>query len=76
MRKSTHFLQDQTIVDLTKHLSVYNDYKLEWASTRYVSGTIRSIMKRVPMHEPWIQHENLAPAEQNQTSTDREVGGE
>jgi predicted chitinase len=29
----------------------------------YKAGNITSIMQRVPMHEPWDQHENINPAE-------------
>lgn len=75
-RTAEEAVKADTIIDLTKHISAFNDYKLTWSESKYISGTIKSIMKRVPMHEPWIQHENLAPVEQNQTSTDREVGGE
>ena len=63
-----------TIQDLITHNTVFVDYNLEWASTKYQSGTVKTIMKRVPMHEPWILHENFAPLEQNQTATDREIG--
>lgn len=27
----------------------------------YQSGTVASFMQRIPMHEPWVQHENIAP---------------
>ena len=65
-----------TIADLITHQNVFTDYRLEWKDSKYISGSIKSIMKRVPMHEPWAQHENQAPTLQNQTSTDREVGKE
>jgi len=62
------------ISDLITHNNVFTDYKLEWSSTRYFSGTVKSIMKRIPMHEPWAQHENNSPELQNQKNTDREIG--
>jgi hypothetical protein len=45
----------------------------DWATTRYISGTVSSIMRRVPMHEPWAQHENQAPDQLTPDKTDREV---
>jgi hypothetical protein len=35
-------------------------------------GKITSIMKRIPNHEPWPQHENLDPLFMTPSSTDRE----
>lgn len=32
----------------------------EWA-VRYEKGTIKTILGRVPMHEPWQKHENIDP---------------
>jgi hypothetical protein len=43
-----------------------------WADARYQSGTVDSIMKRVPMHEPWLLHENQAPAQVTPDNTDRD----
>jgi hypothetical protein len=40
---------------------------------KYQSGKISSIMRRIPMHEPWLQHENQAPALQTPAGTDRET---
>ena len=39
----------------------------------YQAGKLNSIMKRIPMHEPWPQHENLAPDQQRPANTDRET---
>lgn len=39
---------------------------------KYQSGTISSIMKRIPMHEPWPLHENQAPDQLGPDNTDRE----
>lgn len=38
-------------------------------------GKITSIMKRIPNHEPWPQHENLDPTAMTPAITDREVTG-
>jgi hypothetical protein len=43
-----------------------------WKS-KYQQGTIDSILKRIPMHEPWILHENLAPNLLTPENTDREA---
>lgn len=42
-------------------------------SNRYQSSSIESIMKRIPMHEPWTLHENQAPTFLTPDNTDREV---
>jgi hypothetical protein len=47
--------------------------KKDWATTRYQSGTIKSLMKRIPMHEPWPLHENQAPDQLKPENTDRDV---
>ena len=39
---------------------------------KYQSGTVDSIMKRIPMHEPWLLHENQAPTQLTPNDTDRE----
>jgi len=62
---------------LATHQVIETDGTQEWASTRYVKqDTLESIMKRVPMHEPWALHENFAPELQNPDNTDRELTGE
>lgn len=38
-----------------------------------LGGSVESIMKRVPMHEPWPHHENLDPLSFKPDQTDREV---
>lgn len=40
---------------------------------KYQKGTMNSIMRRVPMHEPWILHENLAPDKLTPKNTDRDA---
>ena len=43
---------------------------------KYQSGIIKSIMKRVPMHEPWLLHENQAPGLLTPELTDRDSPGQ
>ena len=64
----------KSIANLITHVNLYNDYSKEWASTKYADGEIQSIMRRVPMHEPWALHENTSPALQTPEFTDRELG--
>jgi hypothetical protein len=46
----------------------------EWVKKRYVADVgVASIMKRIPQHEPWPLHENLAPDFLGPGSTDREI---
>jgi hypothetical protein len=44
-----------------------------WTVNKYQSGTVQSIMKRIPMHEPWPLHENFAPQTLTPRDTDRET---
>jgi uncharacterized protein (DUF2345 family) len=39
---------------------------------RYQLAPVDSIMKRIPMHEPWLNHENLKPDITTPKDTDRE----
>lgn len=39
---------------------------------KYQSGSLNSIMRRVPMHEPWLLHENFVPDLLTPDKTDRE----
>jgi predicted chitinase len=39
----------------------------------YRSGSISSIMQRVPTHEPWDQHENINPAQFSAANTNVQV---
>ena len=64
----------QTISSLATHTTTVNDAQnKEWVVDRYADGTFQSIVKRVPMHEPWAEHENFSPEFFNQESTDREI---
>jgi hypothetical protein len=45
----------------------------EWIGTRHIAPYIlNSIMRRIPQHEPWPQHENLLPTFVKFGKTDRE----
>jgi hypothetical protein len=57
---------------LITHPNVNIDPAKGW-NNRYVAEAIESIMKRVPMHEPWPLHENFAPQSLTPDDTDREV---
>jgi hypothetical protein len=58
-------LHDNVVVDNTA---------VEWKEKRYQSEEpLKSIMKRVPMHEPWPNHENLDPLSVKPDMTDREA---
>jgi hypothetical protein len=62
-----------TITDLPTHANIVTDGNLVWAEGNYGADyQLESIMKRVPMHEPWPEHENLKPAELRPADTDRE----
>jgi hypothetical protein len=57
---------------LTTHESPSTSTSAGW-SKLYQSGVISSIMKRVPMHEPWLLHENQLPSVVSPSNTDRET---
>lgn len=56
-------------------LSIYSlpnrDVKYGWGPDKfYNTGTIKTIMQRVPTHEPWAQHENVDPSKFTPQATD------
>jgi predicted chitinase len=56
-------------------LSIYSlpnrDVKYGWGPDKfYNTGTIKTIMQRVPTHEPWAQHENINPPKFTPEATD------
>jgi hypothetical protein len=57
---------------LNLHLNPSTSTTAGW-DKRYQDGTVSSIMKRIPMHEPWILHENQAPQLLTPRDTDRET---
>ena len=55
---------------------VINPAEAEWVSARYNTETpLESIMFRIPMHEPWPNHENKNPLGVKPELTDREQAG-
>ena len=55
---------------------VINPAEAEWVSARYNTETpLESIMFRIPMHEPWPNHENKDPLNVKPELTDREQAG-
>jgi putative chitinase len=45
-----------------------------WANDKYNTGTITTIMQRVPTHEPYDQHENVNPSKFSPEATDATLG--
>lgn len=62
----------EPIVALSLHPNPLTAVEAGWKNL-YQEGTIDSIMKRVPMHEPWLLHENQLPEFLTPDLTDREV---
>lgn len=56
---------------LSTHDNPLTSVEAGWKQ-KYQDGVLKSIMKRVPMHEPWILHENLLPQFLTPPNTDRE----
>jgi hypothetical protein len=52
------------------------DDSLEWKEGYYAADTpLISIMKRIPMHEPWAGHEGLDKEQTSSAKTDIEISG-
>jgi hypothetical protein len=62
----------KAITALPVHENPLTSVESGWKK-KYQNGTIDSIMKRVPMHEPWILHENNLPQLLTPDNTDREI---
>ena len=63
-----------TITDLKTFAAYVSNGELVWSQTKYKEDyTIDSIMRRVPMHEPWPFHENITPLSFKKDKTDREA---
>ena len=63
----------ETITDLPLHSNLVTDGTKVWADSKYLEDyALNSIMKRIPMHEPWAQHENVIPTLVKPDQTDRE----
>lgn len=74
--RTAEIAEEAEVSDRIEKLIVYDnpfvDNALEWKE-RYQSGElVKSIMKRIPMHEPWLLHENQAPSLLTPDGTDRE----
>lgn len=63
----------QPATRLSTHKNPATDGSLDWGTLRYQAGTITSIIKRIPMHEPWTLHENNAPQQLTPSDLDRET---
>jgi len=51
----------------------FNQSSVGWEGNSYfAAGTLSSIMQRVPIHEPWTQHENLSTTGFSPEYTDNE----
>ena len=62
------------VLPLAIHDYLVTDKDLAWAEKKYIAEEPqKSIMKRVPMHEPWALHENFAPQILKKPFTDREI---
>ena len=59
---------------LSTHLNSITDITLPWANQEYQSDEgLESIMKRIPQHEPWYEHENNKPLDVAPPKTDRDA---
>lgn len=64
----------EIINDLQTHANLVTDGNKVWADSKYLEQyALNSIMKRIPMHEPWAQHENVIPTLVKPDQTDREA---
>lgn len=60
------------ILELNLHQNPLTEFKVGW-DDRYQDGNINSIIRRIPMHEPWSLHEHFAPTILKPKFTDREI---
>ena len=62
--------------ELSLHENIKTDPSKEWKESFFqTEETVKSIMKRIPMHEPWILHENNDPIKSSFDNTDRDAKG-
>jgi hypothetical protein len=53
------------------------DKNVGWSDGNFFKGDpITSIMQRVPMHEPWVQHENINSEKFSKSATDVTIGSD
>ena len=72
--------ESPTAAELPEELTVFDitvtDESLAWKDTQYKSETpLSTILKRVPMHEPWQDHEHIDPTKCTPDLTDRDATG-
>jgi len=61
------------VLSLVTKDNIVTDNTLDWAEKKYIAEEpLKSIMARIPMHEPWPLHENQAPQFVTPEFTDRE----
>lgn len=60
------------VVKLPTHKVKVTDVSAGWKKRYQVDKELETIMKRVPMHEPWKSHEHLDPTLCKPAKTDRE----
>ena len=63
------------IADFVKPLTLHDNPATSTSAgwdKKYQAGNTTSIIKRIPMHEPWLLHENQAPQLLTPDQTDRE----
>jgi hypothetical protein len=63
----------ETKEPLVTHPNIITDPLEGWDKRYQKSTPIESIMKRIPMHEPWPLHENFSPDLLTPENTDREI---
>jgi hypothetical protein len=62
--------------ELSLHENIKTDPSKDWKDNFFqTEETVKSIMKRIPMHEPWILHENNDPEKSSFDNTDRDAKG-
>lgn len=61
------------IKELPIYVNPKNNTDIGWKTMRFKDKDLNSIIKRIPMHEPWTRHENLTPEQSTPQKTDREV---
>jgi hypothetical protein len=62
------------IAPLNLHINPITNKDLDWSQKKYLEDEpLQSIMRRIPMHEPWVLHENQAPQVLTPKDTDREA---
>jgi hypothetical protein len=75
-RPADKAIEPQLPEELLLHENVKTDPSVEWKVSFFqTEETVKSIMKRIPMHEPWVLHENNDPEKSSFFNTDRDLKG-